>query len=71
MKWNLEADDAIKKVPFFVRKKVRARVEKEAREAGKQVVTLVDVKRPKSKAISWIPVSAPMAARTGRRSVMA
>ena len=44
MKWNLEADDAIKKVPFFVRKKVRARVEKEAREAGKQVVTLVDVK---------------------------
>jgi dissimilatory sulfite reductase (desulfoviridin) alpha/beta subunit len=44
MKWNLEADDAIKKVPFFVRKKVRTRVEKEAREAGRQVVTLADVK---------------------------
>ena len=44
MKWTPEADDAIKKVPFFVRKKVRARVEKEAREAGQQVVTLSDVK---------------------------
>ena len=44
MKWSPEADDSIKKVPFFVRKKVRARVEKEAREAGKEVVTLADVK---------------------------
>ncbi len=44
MKWTPEADDTIKKVPFFVRKKVRARVEKEAREAGKTVITLADVK---------------------------
>src|SRR5210317_1034657 len=44
MKWSPEADDTIRKVPFFVRKKVRARVEKEAREAGKQVITLADVK---------------------------
>ena len=44
MKWNIEADDAIRKVPFFVRKKVRTRVEKEAREAGRQAVTLADVK---------------------------
>ena len=44
MKWSPEADDSLKKVPFFVRKKVRARVEKEAREAGKQAVTLADVK---------------------------
>jgi dissimilatory sulfite reductase (desulfoviridin) alpha/beta subunit len=44
MKWSPEADDTIRKVPFFVRKKVRARVEKEAREAGKQVVTLADLK---------------------------
>ncbi len=44
MKWSPEADETIKKVPFFVRKKVRARVEKEAQEAGKQVVTLPDVK---------------------------
>ena len=44
MKWSPEADDSIKKVPFFVRKKVRARVEKEALEAGKRVVTLADVK---------------------------
>ena len=44
MKWSPEADESLKKVPFFVRKKVRARVEKEAREAGRQVVTLADVK---------------------------
>jgi len=30
MKWTDEAEAAIKKVPFFLRKKVRARVEKEA-----------------------------------------
>ena len=44
MDWTQEADDAVKKVPFFVRKRVRARVEKEAREAGKKVVSLADVK---------------------------
>jgi anaerobic sulfite reductase subunit C len=44
MKWTPEAEDTIKKVPFFVRKKVRARVEKEAREAGKPVITLAEVK---------------------------
>ena len=44
MKWMPQAEDAIKKVPFFVRKRVRARVEKEAMEAGRQTVSLADVK---------------------------
>ena len=44
MKWMPEAEEALKKVPFFVRKRVRARVEKEAIEAGKQAVSLADVK---------------------------
>ncbi|UCD78019.1 MAG: 4Fe-4S binding protein [Desulfobacterales bacterium] len=44
MEWTQEADDAVKKVPFFVRKRVRARVENEARQAGKKVVSLADVK---------------------------
>jgi dissimilatory sulfite reductase (desulfoviridin) alpha/beta subunit len=44
MKWMPEAEEAIKKVPFFVRKRVRARVEKEASESGKQAVSLADVK---------------------------
>jgi len=43
MKWTPEAEAAIKKVPFFVRKKVRARVEKETGEAGKKNVTLADI----------------------------
>ena len=34
MKWTAEAEDAIKKVPFFVHKRVRARVEKETAAAG-------------------------------------
>ena len=44
MKWTPEAEDAIKKVPFFVRKRVRARVEKEAQAAGNPMVSLADVK---------------------------
>lgn len=44
MKWTLEAEAAVKKVPFFVRKKVRSRVENEATAAGKKVVSLADVK---------------------------
>ena len=44
MKWTTEAESAIKKVPFFVRKRVRARVEKEAAEHGKPLVSLAEVK---------------------------
>ncbi len=44
MEWKKDAEQAIKKVPFFVRKKVKARVEKEAGDAGKVVVSLADVK---------------------------
>ena len=44
MKWTTEAEAAIKKVPFFVRKKVRSRVASEAAAAGKKVVSLADVK---------------------------
>lgn len=44
MEWTPEAEEAIKKVPFFVRKKVRARVEKEAEKNGKTKVTLAEVK---------------------------
>jgi dissimilatory sulfite reductase (desulfoviridin) alpha/beta subunit len=43
MQWNLDAEKALKKVPFFVRKKVRARVEIEARKNGKEQVSLADV----------------------------
>lgn len=44
MKWTDEAEAAVKKVPFFVRRRVRARVEKEAGDAGKSSVTISDVK---------------------------
>ena len=44
MKWTSEAEAAIKKVPFFVRQRVRARVEKEAAGEGKPAVTLAEVK---------------------------
>lgn len=44
MKWLPEAEEAIKKVPFFVRKRVKARVEKEAGAAGRPLVSLADVK---------------------------
>ncbi len=44
MKWTPEAEKAVRKVPFFVRKRVRSRVEKEAVAEGKPVVTLAEVK---------------------------
>jgi len=43
MKWTAEAETEIRKVPFFVRKKVRHRVETEARAAGKTIVGLVEL----------------------------
>ncbi len=43
MKWSSDAEAAIKKVPFFVRKKVKARVEKEAVAEGKATVSLTEV----------------------------
>ena len=52
MKWMPEAEEAVKKIPFFVRKRVRARVEKEAGEAGKKVVSLTDVKATQARYLS-------------------
>ena len=43
MKWSDEAENAIRKVPFFVRKKVRVRVEKEAASEGRNEVTIAQV----------------------------
>lgn len=44
LEWSIEAEEAIKRVPFFVRKRVRARVEEEARKGGKSVISLTDVR---------------------------
>lgn len=44
MKWSDEADQAIRQVPFFVRKKVRSRVEEYSRSNDHSTVTLADVK---------------------------
>ena len=49
MDWTQEADEAVKKIPFFVRKRVKARVEKEARDAGKKSVSLADVKNTQAR----------------------
>lgn len=49
MKWTQEAEAAIKKVPFFVRKRVKTRVEEEAAEAGVDVVTLKEVNRTRAR----------------------
>jgi anaerobic sulfite reductase subunit C len=54
MQWTREAEQSIQKVPFFVRKRVRARVEKEANTAGKKVVTLADVKATQTRYLSGV-----------------
>ncbi len=52
MKWTPEAEQAIKKIPFFVKKKVRTRVEKEAAKKGKKQITLKEVKATKAAYLS-------------------
>ncbi len=52
MKWTTEAETAIKRVPFFVRKRVRARVEAEVHEGGKKVVSLDNVKATQARFLS-------------------
>jgi len=52
MKWTEEAEKAVKKVPFFVRKKVRTRVEDEAMAAGRKGVTILDVKTAQKRYIT-------------------
>jgi len=44
MKWTVDAQDAVRKVPFFVRKKVKSRIEDEIAKTGRDVVSLADVK---------------------------
>ncbi|MGO9953565.1 MAG: 4Fe-4S dicluster domain-containing protein [Dissulfurispiraceae bacterium] len=43
MRWTKEAEDAVARVPFFVRKRVRNRVEEEATRHGSQEVTIKHV----------------------------
>ncbi|MFH0995247.1 MAG: 4Fe-4S dicluster domain-containing protein [Pseudomonadota bacterium] len=52
MKWTIEAEDAIKKIPFFVRKRVRSRVEKEAEGEGKPLITIAEVKATQARFLS-------------------
>lgn len=52
IQWQPEAEAAIKKVPFFVRKRVKARVEEEALRNGKTVVTLAEVNATQKRYLS-------------------
>jgi dissimilatory sulfite reductase (desulfoviridin) alpha/beta subunit len=52
MEWSPEAEEAVKRVPFFVRKRVRKRVEDEARQAGKSRIALRDVRLTQKRYLS-------------------
>jgi len=52
MKWTPEAEAAIEKVPGFVKRRVRSRVEKEADAAGKTVVSLAEVEATQKRFMS-------------------
>jgi anaerobic sulfite reductase subunit C len=43
MEWSQEADKAVSRVPFFVRRRVRKRVEEEAKTRGGKIVTIEHV----------------------------
>jgi anaerobic sulfite reductase subunit C len=44
MKWTDEAEGAVSRVPFFIRKRVKKKVEEEAQRQGSSLVTLEQVK---------------------------
>jgi anaerobic sulfite reductase subunit C len=44
MKWTSEAEGAVSRVPFFIRKRVKKRVEEEAERCGSPVVTIAHVR---------------------------
>jgi len=52
MKWSAEAEAAINAVPFFIRKKVRTKVEAHAQSRGKTGVDLEDVTSLKKQFLS-------------------
>ncbi len=52
MKWSRDADKAIKKVPFFIRKKVKKKVEEFVEQKEKTSVELSDVNELKKKFLS-------------------
>jgi dissimilatory sulfite reductase (desulfoviridin) alpha/beta subunit len=52
MKWLPEAEQMVKKVPFFVRKRVRVRVEQQARLENKTVVTPAEVNATQQRFLS-------------------
>ena len=52
MKWTPEAEAEIKKVPFFIRKKVRSRIENDTVATGKKIVSLSDVKAAQTRFMS-------------------
>ena len=44
MKWERKAEEAVRRVPFFVRKRVKKRVEEEAQRRGSAIVTETHVR---------------------------
>jgi dissimilatory sulfite reductase (desulfoviridin) alpha/beta subunit len=52
VKWSKEADTAIRKVPFFIRKKVIQKVEDHVEQKGKTWVEISDVEELKKKFLS-------------------
>ncbi|MBU0992155.1 MAG: 4Fe-4S binding protein [Proteobacteria bacterium] len=52
MEWEKEAEKAVKQVPFFVRKKVKSRVEEEAQKEGKNRITLKEVEATRKRFLS-------------------
>ncbi len=48
MEWDKEASSRLEKIPVFVRRMARSKIEKRASEKGKSVVTLEDVEDAKS-----------------------
>jgi anaerobic sulfite reductase subunit C len=52
MQWSAEAERALKKVPFFVRPRIRKRVENEAAVEGKNIISITQVQATQQRYLS-------------------
>jgi hypothetical protein len=49
MTWDSEAEETLRRVPFFVRKRVQKKVEEEVAAAGRKRVTQADLEESKKR----------------------
>ena len=70
MKWTVEAEEELKKVPAFVLRMARRAVEEQVRKSGRDEVTVEDVRAGRERHLSFIEKQKPPGERPTRIAVV-